>query len=162
IVVLGTLRLIGYDFDSGKELWSVNGLSRIANMTPAVGGDGNLYVAAWAPGADPGERINVEPWEKMLEKHDANKNGTREPNEAPAGPLKERFTQIDRDKDGHITKEEYEGMRRIFLDANNLVFALKPGGKGDITKTHVLWKYEKMLPYIPSPLYYEGHLFYVK
>jgi outer membrane protein assembly factor BamB len=162
IVVAGTLRVVGYDFDTGKELWTVKGLARIANMTPVIGTDNILYLAMWAPGADPGERIVAAPWPEMLAMYDKNKNGTLEADEIPAGELKNRFTQIDRDKDGHISKEEYENARRIFEIAENGVVAIKPGGSGDITETHLLWTQKKHLPYVPSPLYYKGYLYMVK
>ena len=69
-----------------------------------------------------------------------NKNGVLEANEVPAGPVKERFPQFDRNRDGHIDRSEWEGMRHIFAAANNRMVAIKPGGKGDVTKTHVAWK----------------------
>jgi outer membrane protein assembly factor BamB len=162
IVVAGTLRVVGYDLDTGAEVWTVRGLSRIANMTPAVGSDNILYLAAWAPGGDETERIEAPPFADMIEKHDKNKNGTLEADELPPGELKNRFTQIDRDKDNKITKDEYENMRRIFTTAQNMVVAIKPGGKGDITATHVLWSQRKQLPYVPSPLYYKNYVYMIK
>jgi outer membrane protein assembly factor BamB len=162
IVVVATLRAVGYDFDTGKEIWTVRGLARIINMTPLVGGDGILYIAAWSPGAEVSDRITVPPFDEILAKNDNNKNKMLEEDEVPAGPLKERFPQIDRNKDGHIDREEYETMRQIFAAANNVVLAVKPGGKGDITQTHVLWKQTRSIPYVPSPVYYKGHLFMVK
>lgn len=162
VVVAGTLRVIGYDFDSGKELWTVGGMARVLNMTPTVGPDNTLYVAGWAAGADAGERIEAPPFADMLRKHDRSGNGTLELNEMPEGPLKQRFTLIDRDKDGHITKKEYDGMRHIFHAAQNRLVAIKPGGRGDITATHVLWSHDRHLPFVPSPLLYKGQLFLVK
>lgn len=162
VVVLGTLRVIGYDFETGEEVWTVRGLSRITNMTPVVGANGVLYVAAWAPGGDTGARETVAPFAEVIAKHDANGNGTLEANEIQEDTVKKRVPQFDRDKDGHITKAEYEDMRRIFDEARNVVVAIKPGGRGDVTKTHVLWEQEKMLPYVPSPLYYNGHVYMVR
>src|SRR4029078_9116182 len=52
IVQSGTLRVVGYDFDTGKEIWTVHGMARVGNMTPTVGPDNTLYVAGWAAGAD--------------------------------------------------------------------------------------------------------------
>jgi outer membrane protein assembly factor BamB len=162
IVMAGTLRVVGYDYTSGKELWTVRGMARVMNMTPSVRADGTLYVAGYAAGADPGARIVAPPWNEMLEKYDANKNGTLEENELPTGDLKQRFSLIDRDKDGHITKDEYEGMQKIFEAAQNRVVAIKPGGTGDITQSHVLWSQSKQIPFVPSPLLYKNHLFMVK
>ena len=162
IVAAATLRIVGYDFETGKELWTVRGVARIVNMTPVVGDDGILYAACWSPGADEADRIQVLTFAEAAEKHDANKNGALEPDEVPEGPVKMRFSQIDRDKDGQISRDEYESMRRVFETARNVIVAIKPGGLGDITSTHVLWEQSKLLPYCPSPLYYNDHLFMVK
>jgi outer membrane protein assembly factor BamB len=162
IIVCGTLRVVGYDFETGQEVWTVRGLSRIINMTPTVGPDGVLYVGAWAPGGDPGQRIAFPPFAEVLTKQDANKNGTLEENEAPAGPFKDRFTQVDADKNGHVTKEEYESVRDIIDKSQNKLVAIKLGGTGDVTSSHVLWSYVKDLPYVPSPVVVNGHVFFVK
>ena len=162
IVVPGTLRVAGYDLESGQELWTVQGLSRLVNMTPVVGNDNTLYVAGWAAGGDAEDRIRPEPFVDLVARQDANKSGTLELSEIPDGPFQSRFPQIDRDKDGHITEVEWETMRAIFERADNVIVAIRPGGQGNITETHVLWKQRKFLPYIPSPLYYQGVLFMVK
>jgi outer membrane protein assembly factor BamB len=162
VVQAGTSRVVGYDFDTGKEVWTVRGMARVMNMTPTVGPDNVLYVAGWTAGADPGDKIEVPPFAEMLEKHDRNKNGTLEADEIPEGPFKSRFGQFDRDKDGHLTKDEWETQRAVFAAAANRIIAIKPGGTGDLTKTNVLWEQSKQLPYVPSPLYYKRVLFLVK
>jgi len=47
VVVPGTLRVIGYRLTDGKELWTVRGLARIANMTPVIG---PTIRSTWRPG----------------------------------------------------------------------------------------------------------------
>src|SRR5262249_44466644 len=37
LVVAGSLRVVGYDPQSGKELWTVRGLARAVHMTPSAG-----------------------------------------------------------------------------------------------------------------------------
>jgi len=162
IVVAATLRIAGYDFDSGDELWTVRGVARIVNMTPVVGDDGILYAACWSPGAEANDRISTPPFPELIAANDGDKNETIDKNEAPAGPVKDRFTQIDRDKNGQIDRDEYESMRRVFETAQNMVVAIKPGGLGDVTDTHVLWKYTKQIPYCPSPVYYRSQLFMIR
>jgi outer membrane protein assembly factor BamB len=162
VVVAGTLRVVGYDLQTGQEVWTVRGLARVVNMTPVIDEDNTLYVAGWAAGGDEGERFALPAFDELMAKQDANKNGLFDPKEVPEGPLSTRFAQFDRDKDDHVTRDEYETMRQIFDTAENQLLAIKPGGRGDITATHVLWQQGKFLPYIPSPLYHEGHIFMVK
>ncbi|MEO1996137.1 MAG: pyrrolo-quinoline quinone, partial [Planctomycetaceae bacterium] len=75
---------------------------------------------------------------------------------------KARFPQIDRDKDEKISETEYVWMREIFNTAQNAAVAIKLGGRGDVTDTHVVWRERKYLPYVPSPLYASGFLLTVK
>ena len=39
------------------------------------------------------------------------------------------------------------------------VMAVRPGGKGEINQTHVVWSERKGVPGVPSPLYYNGRLY---
>ena len=162
IVQAGTLRVVGYDFDTSKEIWTVHGMSRIGNMTPTVGPDNILYLAGWGAGADAGDIIDVPDFDGMLQKHDANKNGALDAEEIPKGPVKDRLPQFDRNRDDKVDRTEWVNMRRIFASAKNRMVAIRPGGVGDVTKTHVLWEQTKQLPYVPSPLLYNDVLFLAK
>jgi outer membrane protein assembly factor BamB len=42
------------------------------------------------------------------------------------------------------------------------LFAIKPGGKGDITESHVLWQVSRQLPYVSSPVAVNGRVFTMK
>jgi hypothetical protein len=46
--------------------------------------------------------------------------------------------------------------------AKNGLYAIRLGGRGDVTPTHVLWRYDKGLPNIPSPLLYNGVLYMLR
>jgi outer membrane protein assembly factor BamB len=162
IVLAGTLKVNGYDLETGKQLWTVRGVSRVVCMTPVVGADNHLYVAGWSAGGDPGERISLEPFDKVAPEFDQNKDGTFEEAELPKGALRQRFTQCDRDKDGKITPAEYEEFRMLFDQSQNTVLAIAPGGQGDISETHVRWRFGRYVPFCASPLFYEGRLFTVK
>jgi outer membrane protein assembly factor BamB len=41
------------------------------------------------------------------------------------------------------------------------LWAVKPDGQGDVTATHVAWKYKNAVPDTPSPLIYDGRLYTV-
>ncbi len=38
--------------------------------------------------------------------------------------------------------------------------AVRAGGRDDVTQTHLLWKGTKRGPNVPSPVYYDGHLYF--
>jgi outer membrane protein assembly factor BamB len=162
VVVAGTLRVAGYDVATGKEVWTVRGIARTVCMTPVVADDGLLYAAGWAAGGDADARIHVEPFDSVVKRLDKNGNGKLEADELTSGPIAERFTQVDLDKDGSITREEYERFRGLFEQGQNVVLAIRPGGRGDVTTTHVAWRNTKQVPFCASPMYVGGHVFTVK
>ena len=45
--------------------------------------------------------------------------------------------------------------------AGNFLTAIKLGGKGDVSKTHVAYKLTKSTPYVPTPLYLDGRLYLI-
>ncbi len=164
VVIAGTLSIVAYDLKDGQEIWTVHGIARLVNTTPIIEPKENiLYYAGWSPGADPGDRIQAKPFDDLLKEMDSNGNQTLEYKEfGKDSPLRRRFNQIDRDKSDSITRTEYASMKVIFEKAQNIFMAVLPGGKGDITQTHVKWKSSRFLPYVPSPLHYQGTLFLVK
>ena len=151
LIVAGSLWVRSYDPRDGKERWSARGMARVSNATPTAG-DGVLLVSSWNVGGDEGDRVSMAPFAEFLAANDKNKDGVLSKDEFPAGPVKDRFSQMDVDKDGLVTKDEYQHMSDMFAQAANQIFAIKPGGSGDITDTHVLWKINKHLPYVSSPL----------
>jgi outer membrane protein assembly factor BamB len=157
VVVAGTTQLKGYDLATGKQRWVVNRLSVFSCTTPAVGKD-HLYYAAWCPGG------NDQPWPKWEDfrgQHDRNKDGRIDLTEIDEG-RRDFFRGIDADHDGALTPADWEILGRAAKSGKNKLVAVKAGGQGDITKTHVSWTYNKGLPYVPSPLLYDGRVYLVR
>jgi outer membrane protein assembly factor BamB len=163
IVVAGTLRIAGYDFDTGQEVWTVRGLSRVNCLTATIGDNNTLFAAGWSAGGEPGDRVRMEPFADFLFQNDENKNGTLENAEvASSAALKTRFVQCDRNKDGKITHSEYDEFQNLFDKSQNVVLAIRPGGSGDVSESHVLWKFERYTPFCASPLFYQGRVYTIK
>lgn len=160
VVVAGPLQLVAYDVKDGSRLWWVDGLSRIVSPTPFVGRN-MLYVACWTPGGDAGSRIAMEPWLEAAKQWDGNGDGRIVKDELSKGPVLQRFYRIDLDQDGGLNEEEWKKYAAVFERAQNVVFAIRPGGSGDITKK-VAWKYHRGLPSVPSPLVYRDVVYMVK
>lgn len=43
---------------------------------------------------------------------------------------------------------------------NGPSLAIRPGGTGDITETHLVWRNKRGAPHVPSPLYHDGRLYF--
>ena len=72
------------------------------------------------------------------------------------------FDNQDTNKDGKITRDEWDALAKFVAEGKNSASALKAGGAGDITSSHVLWKKTKGLPWITSALLYRGQYIMVK
>ncbi|MBL9134410.1 MAG: PQQ-binding-like beta-propeller repeat protein [Verrucomicrobiales bacterium] len=157
VVVAGPLRLKGYALATGQENWVVNGITACACTTP-VEGNGLLYFAAWSDGkAD-------EPWatwEEMLGKHDKNKDGVLSLDEFDE-PSRDYYRGFDGNRDGTVEKSDYDLLLASITKGENVLLAVKPGGRGDITTSHIAWKAARGLPYVASPLLYDGRLYCFK
>jgi outer membrane protein assembly factor BamB len=161
LVVPGSLWLKSYNLKDGSERWTVSGTSRVPCSSPAAG-DGLLFSASWNLGGDEDDRVVMPPFDEFAREHDGNKDGQLKADEIPAGPVRERFPQMDLNKDGVVTPAEWQLMREMFVKAGNALLAIRPGGRGDITATHVAWKVTRGLPYVASPLYHRGRVYTIK
>ena len=162
IVVAGALKLVAYDPKDGRELWRVRGLSRIVDTTPVIA-QGLLYAATWTPGGDLTERIAMDPFPAALKKFDKNDDSQIAEAELPkGGAVQQRFFRIDLNQDGKLNEKEWKKQARVFELAQNVAIAVRPGGRGDVTDTHVKVIHRRGLPVVPSPVVYRGVFYMVK
>lgn len=156
IIVAGSLMMKAYDPTSGSEKWAIKGLPSFTCTTPVLG-DGMLFFAGWAPGkAD----SPFPTWASTVEKQDKNGDGWISVEEFEAGPA--WFKAQDLDGNGRLERSDWEMIGNLMKRGENVLLAVKPGGAGDVTATHVAWKFSKGLPYVPSPLYYDGRVYLVR
>jgi outer membrane protein assembly factor BamB len=129
---------------------------------PAVEGD-TIYINGWGwPENQPGKQIKVAPFEEILPKHDANKDGKIAKTEAPDEKLKQEiyFNTFDLDRDGFLNARDWE-VYRAMMAAENGLLAIRLGGRGDMTDKNILWRYQRPVPQVPSTLLYKGVLYMV-
>ncbi|MEA3209344.1 MAG: outer membrane protein assembly factor BamB [Chthoniobacter sp.] len=157
LVAPGGLALKAYDLRTGAERWVVRDLSAVTCGSP-VSGNGLLYFASWSPA---GEDAPMPGFEEML-KADADGDGRISKAESDNTMMKGFFSANDPDKDGYLTRAEWDAMVSFLKKGKNRLIAVKPGGSGDITASHVAWEKKKGLPYVPSALFYRGQVFIVK
>lgn len=162
LVVPGTIWLIGYDPKTGDERWRVSGLARITCTSPVVG-DGMLFTASWTTGGDrSAERITMPPFEEFAAQYDTDHDGRFTFAELPEGPAKQRFKHLDGNRSGFVERAEWESMAAIFARVENQAFAVKPDERGGLSDAGVTWRFKKGLPYVASPVFYQGRFYMVK
>jgi outer membrane protein assembly factor BamB len=157
VVVPGSSRLKGYDIKTGQERWLVAGLVSFDCTTP-VEGDGLLFFAGWTPGKGD---ASWGTWDAFLAQYDKNHDGEIALEEFPAS-MREFIRGLDADRDGKITKADWDKMQARLAKSENLLVAVRSGGHGDITQTHVAWKATRGLPYVASPLFYDGRVYLIR
>jgi outer membrane protein assembly factor BamB len=121
-----------------------------------------LFFAGWSPGGADDKETKMPTFDDMLKMADANKDGVLSREEAAKTPMGNMFSSLDANKDGKLTRDEWDVIAKFMADGKNTAFAVKPGGTGDITATHLLWQKTKGLPYIASCLVYRGQCVTVK
>ena len=189
LVVLGGGRVCGYDPQTGAEKWFATGFSRETIAQP-VAGNGLVYVSAAMLGGVADEHPDPQPfWQAMLH-FDANGDGKIDRGEMtghftfplrpelPVGhpgfgiPLPDDatkrqeqqarlFASVDKDKDGVWTRDEFVA-HMSFNRGKPMLMAIRPGGQGDVTATHVVWQLHQGIPEIPSPLFHRDRLYLVR
>ncbi len=176
-------RLLACSLKDGGERWWVR-IDSVGFGTPVLG-DGRVYVNSWFMGADPADRVDVPDFAGLLKKYDKDKDGKISKAEFPkdlalvrrgeAGNLPgatfkaiEMFGGIDKNKDGFIDAQEWQGLLEaagkfagLGKKVENGLLAVTPGGNGDITE-RVAWREKGGVPEVPSPLFYRGRVYTVK
>ncbi len=160
VLLAGSYKLVAYDVESGKQEWFVAGLTWQLKPTPVMD-DENIYVLGWAGEADPGQQEKVEGFEEIAAKIDKNMDGKLQKDEFEDEKMRKKFGDLDLDNDGVLDRRDWS-MYQAKRSVVNGVNAFRLGGKGDMTEKNTLWKYEKSLPNVPSPLLYEGVLYLLK
>ena len=176
VVVAGTGLLVGYHPRTGERLWQARTLLRNIKTTP-VCHDGVIYISLqskgiasqWLASIDQAETGNSD---NKITKDEVQAFFGKRP--VPEAFYKKTFDRGDTDKDGDLEGEELDV---AFLAPNNragasfssetpadeFVMAVKGGGRGDVTATHLLWKhYTKHTDHIVSPLVVNNRMLLVK
>lgn len=159
VVVVGGLRLRGYDLKDGRALWTVTGLPSQPCTTPVVA-DGRLVYAGWSYGGT--AEGKMPSFDDLLKQAGEEALGHLTPAGTEKTELKGYFDRLDRNQDGKITRDEWDAEVKFANSGKNVAFALTPGGTGDVTASHLAWTVTKKgLSYIPSPLVYRGQMYTV-
>lgn len=159
VVAPGHAAMIGYDLKTGAERWSLVGLPSACCSSPAVAG-GVLFFAGWSPGQD--KDFKMPSFDDILKQAGEEKQGYLTRAGAEKTMMKGFFDNQDTNMDGKVTRDEWDANIKLMTQGDNSVFALKAGGSGEISQSHLIWKKRKGMPYVTSALVYRGEYVMVK
>ena len=179
IVVAGTGRLIGYDPATGKRQWFAKVLLRNIKTTPVVV-DGVVYISVqssaianqWLAAVDQDEKVGNK--DQKLDKQEIQAYVGKQT--ISAAFFARTFDRGDENGDGFLEGAEID---RAFLHPDNFagadftksgdaaaeqyILAVRGGGTGDVTNSHVLWRHKtRNTDHIVSPYVSDGRMFLVK
>ena len=159
VIVPGSYQAASYRLDTGEKLWWVQRKAWQVKCVPIIS-EGIIYINAWESGG----RRALPPFDQVLARYDADRDGKLSAQESPEPKVRERgsWREFDLDLDGAMGRRDWEFYRARLSPENSLV-AIRPGNaRGDLTDSHVLWRHQKALPDTPSPLLINDVIFLVK
>lgn len=157
LVVLGSSRLDAYDLSSGAQRWWLPVASTGALGTPLALGD-TLLISTLG---------SNEPWmptfASVVSQYDKDKDGRLSFQEFRAdADMGEHFGWIDENDDKLLVAQEWNTARALGLGEWGAL-AVRPGNaRGQLKPEAIRWRLQKNIPYIPTPLLYQGVYYMVK
>jgi outer membrane protein assembly factor BamB len=179
LVIHRTGEIVAYAAEDGARVWSVGAVTN-GTSTPVIGNN-VLYIGTWSNLGEPELRIKLPDFQMLVEQYDKNGDMQISKMEFPGDlavsrrpetgkvfggevTLKPFFNMFDQNKNGSIDEIEWKGVFALLsaLSQEHGLVAIKPGGKDDITRTHILWQEKRNVPEVPAPLYYKGRVYMIK
>ena len=161
VIVPGAYNLTSYNAATGEKLWWIHGLSWQPKSTPVINGD-MIYAHWWESGGESETATETPTFADMLAKYDADHDGRISLEEVKADlRMQKQFPEVDLDGDGYLEAHDWDNYRARRASRNALL-AVRAGGRGDVTDTSIVWRMQKYLPNVPTPLLYQGVMYLVK
>ncbi len=156
VIVLGSNSVDAYSLNTGERLWWVTKVGTYPKGVPIVGTD-MVYVLG-----EGGDAPYFPPYEDSLKKYDKDNDQRIHSDEMKSHPeMHEHFGWLDANRDNYVDRAEYDFVRNSTMAGHGLT-AVRLGGKGDVTSTHVAWQLKKGYPNIPAPLIYRDVMYLMK
>ena len=155
VVIVGSLRVVGYNLSDGKERWTIGGTEAVSVAPTPVLGEGQLFVMSRSMSGS-----KLPPFALFALGTDKDGDGKISRDEIPKQFIEQgMFSGLDRDQDGFITEKEWTEAVAFLEQADYGIFALKAPGEGELTTNHVAWKHKKGVASVSSPLFYRGRVY---
>lgn len=180
ILIAHTARSVqAFDVNTGERIW-VTKCATTATSTPVLAGD-EVIVAAWNKMGEPALRPKFPSFEELVQKHDDDENKLisrdefpklwifhrPEGAEAPQNGAPMRFQGADKNKDGEIDVDEWNGVLKGIAKfregyKTHGLLAIPINSKGVVGSGEVRTLATRAIPEVPSPLVHDGIVYCVK
>jgi outer membrane protein assembly factor BamB len=159
VLAPGSFRLGAYDPKTGELLWWADGLPSEMKSGPLLG-EGNVLVVGYSsPANEPGKQVVLPPFEEWKTSRDTDGDGRVGKGEAD-DTTREMFQFVDLDHDGFISAAEWRTNQASALAENGLL-ALRFGSQGPLGPGGLLWKHQRSVPQLPTPVLYRGIVYMI-
>jgi outer membrane protein assembly factor BamB len=149
VVTLSSNGLEAFSAETGEQKWLIPAPDSLMIPVPVLVGD-RIYAPIRGS-----EKVTFPEWKGLLRDADADGDGKLVPKEAAKRFPIASFGIADPDRDGYITEAEWNK----FVNRGVGEFGFTAVRLSD---QKVLWRHKRGLPYVPSPLVYEGALYSVR
>ena len=157
IVVAGATELTGYQAKSGEKLWWAHAVTVFPAAPPFIAGD-SVYTLEPAS-------IVWPPFSAVHKLFDKNNNGRIELSESAADQIWARsLKSVDKNLgngDDVVTEAEYAQSTTDESKGGGLI-RTRMGGRGDVSTSHVVWRYTKGMPSLTGALLYQKLLYTIR
>ena len=179
LIVHGARSVQALDIATGKRIWVVK-CATTATSTPVLAGD-EVIVAAWNKMGEPALRPAFPSFEKLVADHDKDRDRLISRDEFPRLMIFHRpdgaeapqngaalgFASADRNKNGEITAGEWKTQLRRMAEfraryKTHGMLAIPIDSKGLVEASRVRTLEREGIPEVPSPLFHDGHVYFVK
>lgn len=179
IIIHGVRAVKCYQTKTGEHIWTMP-CSTTGTSTPVLGPN-EIFIATWNQTGEPALVPVFPPYDELIEQHDKNSDGLIAPNELPrlmyfhraegaeapenGAPL--RFGHVDKNRNKQIDAEEWEQLLTRTNESRKKhhphgVVAIDLDSKGYINEKGVRYLERRSIPEVPSPVYKDGKLYFVK
>ncbi len=157
VIVSGSYDVVGYSAASGEKLWWASGMCWQAKALPLIEKDVLYVLSAMGGLAEFGGPKMPATWKELVTAEDKDADGLVGKTEWVEGGKNMLWFLLDMDNDEKFSEAEFD-QAQLREHSPGGLFAIRLGGSGDVTKTHMLWKTDdaRTLPDLPSPVVHDG------
>ena len=179
-LILHSARAVqAFDVATGAEIWQAK-CSTTATSTPVLA-EGKVLVATWNQTGEPALTPKFPDFDRLVKENDRDEDGLiskdelprlmyfhrSEGTDAPQNGAPLHISHADKNKNGEIERGEWRKVLKNLDDRRERyvphgLLAIDLNGRGLIDVDSIRNLENKGLPEVPSPLYFDGYVYFVK